>query len=195
MATIKKKMQAGGISKKSPKAPMVDPQGAWTKVQERTLGSMKKGGKIKKAQGGGKIPFGVSKKKVEKAEKEGNPSNPRLKGTYSTPSKSGPQLRFSSSTDTTGYAAGKKVFPSTVTAERSGKTYRTITGRKDVESTLKNPNRVGMKKGGTVAKDGKWIQKAINPKHKGYCTPMTKATCTPKRKALAMTLKKMAKKK
>lgn len=47
------------------------------------------------------------------------------------------------------------------------------------------------KKGG--AKDGKWIQKAINPAHKGYCTPMTKATCTPKRKALAITLKKMAK--
>ena len=45
------------------------------------------------------------------------------------------------------------------------------------------------------AKDGKWIQKAVNPKHKGYCTPMTKATCTPKRKALAMTFKKMAKKK
>lgn len=43
------------------------------------------------------------------------------------------------------------------------------------------------------AGNGKWIQKAINPKHKGYCTPMTKATCTPKRKALAMTLKKMAK--
>ena len=43
------------------------------------------------------------------------------------------------------------------------------------------------------AKGGKWIQKAINPKHKGYCTPMTKKTCTPKRKALAMTLKKMAK--
>jgi hypothetical protein len=44
-------------------------------------------------------------------------------------------------------------------------------------------------------KDKKWIQKAINPKHKGYCTPMTKATCTPKRKALAITLRKMAKKK
>lgn len=43
------------------------------------------------------------------------------------------------------------------------------------------------------AKDGKWIQKAVNPKHKGYCTPMTKATCTPKRKALAKTFKKMAK--
>jgi hypothetical protein len=51
------------------------------------------------------------------------------------------------------------------------------------------------KTGGKVAKakDDKWIQKAVNPKHKGYCTPMTKATCTPKRKALAKTFKKMAK--
>jgi len=43
----------------------------------------------------------------------------------------------------------------------------------------------------TKAKDGNWIQKAVNPKHKGYCTPMTKATCTPKRKALAKTFKAM----
>ena len=86
--SIKKKMQAGGVAGKSPKAPMVDPNGAYTKVQERTLGNMKKGGTVK---------------------------------------------------------------------------------------------------------DKKWIQKAVNPKHKGYCTPMTKATCTPKRKALAKTLKKMAK--
>jgi len=35
-----------------------------------------------------------------------------------------------------------------------------------------------------------WIQGAINPKHKGYCTPMTKATCTPRRKALARRFKK-----
>jgi hypothetical protein len=49
-----------------------------------------------------------------------------------------------------------------------------------------------MKKGG-AAKDDKWIQKAVNPKHKGYCTPMSKPTCTPKRKALARTLKKIAK--
>jgi hypothetical protein len=35
-----------------------------------------------------------------------------------------------------------------------------------------------------------WIQSAINPSHKGYCTPMTKATCTPRRKALAMRFKK-----
>lgn len=40
-------------------------------------------------------------------------------------------------------------------------------------------------------KGGKnWIQGAVNPKHKGYCTPMTKSTCTPKRKAFAMTMKK-----
>ncbi len=37
--------------------------------------------------------------------------------------------------------------------------------------------------------DKKWIQKAVNPKHKGYCTPMTKATCTPHRKALAKRFK------
>jgi hypothetical protein len=36
----------------------------------------------------------------------------------------------------------------------------------------------------------KWIQKAVDPKHKGYCTPMTKPTCTPRRKALAMRFKK-----
>ncbi len=39
-------------------------------------------------------------------------------------------------------------------------------------------------------KGGKWIQKAVNPAHKGYCTPMTKSTCTPRRKAFAMTMKK-----
>ena len=50
--------------------------------------------------------------------------------------------------------------------------------------------RTGFKKGGKV-KDKNWIQKAVNPKHKGFCTPMTKKTCTPKRKALARTFKKM----
>ena len=56
-------------------------------------------------------------------------------------------------------------------------------------------NLANQKKGGKTskvkAKDGKWIQKAVNPKHKGFCTPMTKATCTPKRKALAKTFKAM----
>lgn len=45
----------------------------------------------------------------------------------------------------------------------------------------------------TAKKDKNWIQKAVNPAHKGYCTPMTKATCTPKRKALVKTFKSMAK--
>jgi len=44
-------------------------------------------------------------------------------------------------------------------------------------------------------KDEDWIQKAVDPDHEGYCTPMTKKTCTPKRKALAKRFKKAAKKK
>lgn len=43
----------------------------------------------------------------------------------------------------------------------------------------------GYKKGGQH-----WIQGAINPAHKGYCTPMSKPTCTGRRKALAMLFKK-----
>ena len=44
-------------------------------------------------------------------------------------------------------------------------------------------------------KDDKWIQKAVDPDHEGYCTPMTKETCTPRRKALAKRFKKAARKK
>ena len=65
--------------------------------------------------------------------------------------------------------------------------------KKAVDETAKKVTTKVMKKGGSTG-DKKWIQKAINPAHKGYCTPMTKPTCTPKRKALAITLKKMAKK-
>lgn len=32
-----KQFQAGGVAGKSPKAPLVDPKGAFTKVQKRTL--------------------------------------------------------------------------------------------------------------------------------------------------------------
>ncbi len=41
---------SAGVPHKNVKAPMVDPKGAWTKVQERTLGTtkMKKGGKVSK---------------------------------------------------------------------------------------------------------------------------------------------------
>ena len=51
MKTVKKskaKNLSAGPSKKTPKAPMVDPQGQWTKVQERTINNMKKGVKAKK---------------------------------------------------------------------------------------------------------------------------------------------------
>lgn len=117
MATINKKRNlSAGPSKKTPKAGPVDPKGQYTKVQERTLGNMKKGGNVKKAL------FGMG-----------------------------------------------------------------VSGL--VKKTLKGTGI--MKKGGKVKKN--WIQGAVNPAHKGYCTPMTKATCTPKRKALAMTFKKMAK--
>ena len=51
----------------------------------------------------------------------------------------------------------------------------------------KDGGRAGLKKGGKSDKN--WIQKAVNPKHKGFCTPMTKKTCTPRRKALARTFK------
>jgi hypothetical protein len=59
--------------------------------------------------------------------------------------------------------------------------------RKPLEKSKMQP----LKKGGKADKN--WIQKAVNPKHKGYCTPMTKKTCTPARKALARTFKKKAK--
>jgi hypothetical protein len=70
------------------------------------------------------------------------------------------------------------------------------TARRDMTHGYYKPD-MGMQ-GGQMLKDGgkadkNWIQKAVNPKHKGYCTPMSKKTCTPKRKALARTFKKMGK--
>ena len=58
-----------------------------------------------------------------------------------------------------------------------------------IHETVTKGARVALKEGG----NDKWIQKAVNPKHKGFCTPMTKKTCTPRRKALAKTFKKKAK--
>lgn len=57
-----------------------------------------------------------------------------------------------------------------------------------------------MKKGGKIAKakGGKWIQKVTASIKRrgteGKCTPITKPGCTGRAKALAMTFKKMAKK-
>ena len=41
-----------------------------------------------------------------------------------------------------------------------------------------------------LKEDKNWIQKAVNPEHKGDCTPMTKPSCTPPKKALAKRFKK-----
>ncbi len=46
-------------------------------------------------------------------------------------------------------------------------------------------NNPDYKKGGKH-----WIQGAINPAHKGYCTPMSKSTCTGHRRALALLFKR-----
>jgi hypothetical protein len=67
-----------------------------------------------------------------------------------------------------------------------------LAGEKKIKDSLAKTKPVPKQKsGGKTAKDKNWIQKAVNPAHKGYCTPMTKATCTPKRKALAKTFKAM----
>ena len=42
-----KNISAGVGSAKGNKAPMVDPKGAWTKIQERTLGAKSKSSKKK----------------------------------------------------------------------------------------------------------------------------------------------------
>lgn len=41
-----------------------------------------------------------------------------------------------------------------------------------------------------LTEDKKWIQKAVDPSHKNFCSPMSKPTCTPARKALAKRFKK-----
>jgi len=71
---------------------------------------------------------------------------------------------------------------------KGGKADREIKTSKGQAGLWTRKARKEFKKGGT---DKNWIQKAVDPKHKGFCTPMTKKTCTPRRKALARTFKKM----
>ena len=64
-------MQAGGVAGKEPKAGMVDKNGAFTKVQERTLAGTKmakKGAKIPKAKKGGSFPDLNKDGKITKAD-------------------------------------------------------------------------------------------------------------------------------
>jgi hypothetical protein len=49
MATAKKtKNISAGVGAKPKKAGLVDPKGAWTKIQERTIGKAKSGAKLSK---------------------------------------------------------------------------------------------------------------------------------------------------
>lgn len=121
---------------------------------------------VKKAQAGKAVP--VKKAAVKTAVKKALP------GPYS-------DERTKALDAASVYGKGKKAAPG---YKQGGKVPKGM--HKMADGSL-------MKDSAHKAKDGKWIQKAVNPKHKGYCTPMTKATCTPKRKALAMTFKKMAK--
>lgn len=66
------------------------------------------------------------------------------------------------------------------------------TGDTSLSQIIKTNRGATQYKKGGATKDKNWIQKAVNPKHEGFCTPMTKPTCTPKRKALAKTFKAMA---
>lgn len=52
---------AAGVTKTTKRVGPVDPMGAWTKVQERTLGNMEKGGKLTKAKGGKWIQKAIKK--------------------------------------------------------------------------------------------------------------------------------------
>ena len=61
-------MQAGGVASKAVKAPMVDPNGAFTKVQERTLKGYKDGGKVTKAKNGKSFPDLNKDGKITKAD-------------------------------------------------------------------------------------------------------------------------------
>jgi hypothetical protein len=217
-----KKMAKGGsmkttVGKATPKGLIYGmPQTGPTGPNYQGVNTMKKGGMVKKQDGGAmgsgraveKKTFSTSnnmydlagKKKI--VSRDGETVKTRTKTTV-TPNKPGsitstgkPITKVSVSKGDGPAKTRRAIIP--VKAQKGG---ATSFGMLSVKAGVdKNPkptaaDRIAgakMKKGGST--DKKWIQKAINPAHKGYCTPMTKPTCTPKRKALAMTLKKIAKK-
>lgn len=106
------------------------------------------------------------------------------------------------SIDTTGYSKGKKEF-NLVSSLSGGIKNSSKIKREDVPAKIKEfkkgaTRQVKFKTGGSVAKDGKWMQKAAASIKKrgtaGKCTPITKPGCTGKAKTLAKTFKAIAKK-
>ena len=163
MATIKKATKAknlsAGPSKKTPKAGPVDPKGNWTKVQERTLGNMKKGGKIKKAQNG------------DEEVQTGEPSI--RKSNIDSLQKKSTEFLNKKMSDRKENISVKNRFPFSEFSQEEiqGVTDRANRDRNRFKPTKENgglkknggPIKKKMKSGGKIstAKDGKWIQKAI----------------------------------
>lgn len=77
------------------------------------------------------------------------------------------------------------------------KRYNPVCGKGGCKSGRSGLRIKKAKSGTTIAKDGKWMQKAAASIKKrgtaGKCTPITKPGCTGKAKALAKTFKKIAK--
>ena len=69
--SVSKNIASGVGSQSKKKAGLVDPKGAYTKVQERTIGKMKMGGKMKKAEKG--TAFGMLSVKAG-VDKNPNPT-------------------------------------------------------------------------------------------------------------------------
>jgi hypothetical protein len=72
-------------------------------------------------------------------------------------------------------------------------TYGSRVGRPKLKRKKKIQDSIYFRLGNLLTEKD-WIQGAVNPEHKGYCTPMTKPTCTPRRKALAKRFKKAGRK-
>lgn len=130
--------------------------------------------KVKKAQSGVKESISMDKSgKTQLVSKTNTPAGPRFYKTIS-PSESSARTRnmFNIRTNSADSVRAKDVDP--------------IDMKKLSE----------MKKGGKVAKDGKWMQKvskSIKARGtEGKCTPITKPGCTGRAKALAKTFKKIA---
>lgn len=82
-------------------------------------------------------------------------------------------------------ARAKKAAEAKAKKEADNKLVASDAAQKTAVMQASNPNIQPQ-----VMGKGGWIQKAINPAHKGYCTPMTKSTCTGHRRALALRFKK-----
>jgi hypothetical protein len=168
MAKVKKAQ--AGLKASNKRVGPVDPDGAWTKVQEMTLA-------------GKKTPVSLKKDKELGATKMAK-KGIRLKA------QDGRKLQ------TIKKARGIKPNPffelELEKLESQKRLERARLDEKRREDEAKMPK--GIK---TKAKGGKWIQSATASIKRrgteGKCTPITKPGCTGRAKALAKTFKKMAK--